>query len=55
MDTWLQSVYGVSGHDGGVSYHIPGSFKGTAERYCVADAFRYFCPFMTDGCEYRLY
>ena len=50
MGTWLQDDYGVSWHDGLVSYHILGSLARTIERSCVIDATRYFYLYMANGC-----
>ena len=50
MGTWLQDDYGVSWHDGLVSYHIHGSLAGAVERCCVIDAPRHFYLYMANGC-----
>lgn len=55
MGTWLQDDYGVSGHDGLVSYHIHGSLPRAVERYCVIDASRYFYLYMANGCGVQLF
>lgn len=55
MGAWLQDDYGVSWHDGLVSYHIHGSLAGAAERCCVIDATRYFYLYMANGCGIRLF
>lgn len=53
--TWLQDNYGVSWHDGLVSYHNHGSLAGAVERCCVIDATRYFYLYMASGCGVRLF
>lgn len=55
MDTWLQDDYGVSWHDGLVSYHIHGILAKGRERCCVIDTIRYFYLYMANGCGVQLF